>query len=685
MAEIGALSIALDHKWIKGKQGDPEMKALGLLAIVSSEDGTRTPFLIGYIPTDDASDEETLKLVTETFDEFDLLEPFKRLQIPICTDAALRFAVNKIFDHYELDPLKSICSCHNLTNLGKNCLKNLPKYLDDANSLLAQAKQNTNIAGKEFENHFKEVDVNALDRDYLGELLYENWWEKTEIERQNSNLQYQKIPSEFSIRFRNAFERTKGLVSRLPELERIKSNIHHPLHHLTFELDIDKQNKDFLFAVYKMEKHLIQLIEYYESNSTFQSTDSINSLIYGFEFCLNLDRKKDNQYDIAIKMCLLDELTAQLCSHKAIHKDGVWKWTKSGVPTRIGRLDKIGLFAFPGDQKLMLNRLMKMLREAKKSFKSLRGKFQVCISYHFLLFKTCCNICTNMLQHSHQHVATFFIHIITNPYWFFQLLETEISRLCSTWRDQVISTIKEKDRLLNPELYAEVQSSVSAGRNPNLFDDDCYDDNDQLDSNTSSESMSDDDFLFPLNEVSNHSAPLFDSSHDNSNVNIPEAQNSNISSAAKREKEIDDELEKYRNFNKDDFEKLCTENGLSRRNSKKFEPVGSIVWEFWRQNKNKYPIIYECIKCVIQAPTSSSAIEREFSKISAFVTHQKNSFKSKNLLHLIQISEMDNFLRIASDCFRQNNVDFSFKILNEDEISLQTSPLIADDSLLCFD
>ena len=91
------------------------------------------------------------------------------------------------------------------------------------------------------------------------------------------------------------------------------------------------------------------------------------------------------------------------------------------------------------------------------------------------------------------------------------------------------------------------------------------------------------------------------------------------------------------------------------------------------------------IKCVIQAPTSSSAIEREFSKISAFVTHQKNSFKSKNLLHLIQISEMDNFLRIASDCFRQNNVDFSFKILNEDEISLHTSPLVVDDSLLCFD
>ena len=193
MAKLGCLTIALDHKWIKGKQGDPEMKALGLLAIISSEDGTRTPFLIGYIPTDDASDQETLDLVTKTFEEFDLLEPFKQLQVPICTDAQLRHAVNKLFDFYDLDPLKAICSCHNLTNLGKNCLKNLPKYLDDAQSLLRQFKLNTNIAGNEFENHFKDIQVNQLDRDHLGELLYPNWSTMKEDERDNANLKYEKI------------------------------------------------------------------------------------------------------------------------------------------------------------------------------------------------------------------------------------------------------------------------------------------------------------------------------------------------------------------------------------------------------------------------------------------------------------------------------------------------------------
>ena len=86
------------------------MKALGLLAVVSSEDGSRTPFLIGYVATDDASDIETFKLVTETFEEYDLLEPFKKLQVPICTDAQLRSAVT-ISKHLKV-PIKQLGSIY---------------------------------------------------------------------------------------------------------------------------------------------------------------------------------------------------------------------------------------------------------------------------------------------------------------------------------------------------------------------------------------------------------------------------------------------------------------------------------------------------------------------------------------------------------------------------------------------
>ena len=182
----------------------------------------------------------------------------------------------------------------------------------------------------------------------------------------------------------------------------------------------------------------------------------------------------------------------------------------------------------------------------------------------------------------------------------------------------------------------------------------------------------------------NNSEPLFNSSHDISNSTVPanrslEQTNSNTTNRAM---EVEAEIEKYQNFDREAFTRLCDDFGLKRANSKQFEPVGGIVWEFWRRNKNKYPIIYEAIKCIIQAPTSSSAIEREFSKVSAFVTHQKNAFKSKNLLALIQISEMDDFLRISSDCFRQNNTTFRFKNLNDDDMRNQSSNLISDDFLL---
>ena len=55
LAKLGAISIVIDHKWILGRQGDPEKKALGIVAVVSSDDGTRYPITLGYLPTDDAS------------------------------------------------------------------------------------------------------------------------------------------------------------------------------------------------------------------------------------------------------------------------------------------------------------------------------------------------------------------------------------------------------------------------------------------------------------------------------------------------------------------------------------------------------------------------------------------------------------------------------------------------------
>ena len=315
--------------------------------------------MLGYTPTETADDDTTILLVKETFEEYGLTDAFKNLQLPICTDGQLRHAVTRLFKDENLDPLKSICTCHNLGNLGKNCLDHLPHYLDDCNALLRQNTINTRIASNDLANHFNGLEVHDLDTDHVGEIMFEDWSSMSTDQRQNAKLKYQKIPGEFAIRFRNSYERSKGLLSRFQELERIKSDFSHPVHNLADNMDVGSDQRQLLQAIYNMQKHIVHLINYYESDSTFQSTDTLNSMIFGFEYCLDLDKNRDNKYDIAIKLSLLDELTAQLTSHKAVFdkKKREWEWKKNSIPTRIGRLDLVGAFAFAGDQQLLLNRL----------------------------------------------------------------------------------------------------------------------------------------------------------------------------------------------------------------------------------------------------------------------------------------------------------------------------------------
>ena len=393
MAKAGCLTIAVDHKFIKGRQGDPEKKALGLSAIISCENGTRESFLIGYIPTDDGSDPETVKLIEDTFRDLDLLDSFESLDIPITSDAGMRTAIEKLYVKHLIPSLNAICTAHNLTNLSKNLLIHLKEYLENADEYIQQHQVNIEIAGKKLENHFKELEVAAVDREHVGELTYPNWNSMSEEEKNNSKLKYLPIPKEFKVRFRNAFERTQGLYSRIQELERIKSNASHPLHDLVDDLDVGPSQNQFLKALYETQKHLIRLVDYYERNDTFQSTDSLNSLLFGFDFCLDMEKNKNNKYEIAIRLAFLDALSEQMTSHRAAKRNGNWIWLKTSKPTRMRRFDKIGAFAFPSMQRLQLNRLMKKLRLAGKQFKSLKKKFQV----NSRLFKKYCKI----LQHFH--------------------------------------------------------------------------------------------------------------------------------------------------------------------------------------------------------------------------------------------------------------------------------------------
>merc|ERR1712035_66359 len=106
----------------------------------------------------------------------------------------------------------------------------------------------------------------------------------TEDERSSQTLKYLKIPTEFTIRFRNAQERTVGLLSKWNELQRIKSNIYHPLHNAVENFDDGEDHFQFLKAMNGMQSLLIKLVNYYECDNNFQSSETINSLIHGFQY-----------------------------------------------------------------------------------------------------------------------------------------------------------------------------------------------------------------------------------------------------------------------------------------------------------------------------------------------------------------------------------------------------------------
>ena len=381
LAKLGCLTIQLDHKHIKNHQGDTEDKALGLIAMIATEEGQRHAFTLGYLATNDSCDIETARLVKECLQEYDIFESFKRMEIPFATDCGLRTAMDRFHRENNITDQHSICTCHNFGNLQKRCLSGLATYLDDGKELLDQLKINIGVA-KSLDNYFKSLQINQLDREVLGELCHQNWSKMDENQRATARLKYLPIPTEHSVRFRNAFERTAGLLSRWYELERIQSNISHPMHNLVSDLDLSQRNFNFLKAIHNMRAHLIHLVNYFESDDNFQTTDTVNSLIFGFQFALNISQS--DEVELGVKMALLDALTEQLSSYKAIQNaQGCWIWDKTNVPTRIRRLDKIGAFAFAGEQKLILTRLIKSLKEAKKYSRLYKPKFQVCFSLKF--------------------------------------------------------------------------------------------------------------------------------------------------------------------------------------------------------------------------------------------------------------------------------------------------------------
>ena len=192
-------------------------------------------------------------------------------------------------------------------------------------------------------------------------------------------------------------------------------------------------------------------------------------------------------------------------------------------------------------------------------------------------------------------------------------MESEIKQLVTHWRPNVISYIKQKDKLMNPDKYEDsVPTQQSSSINRNLFDD-FSDNEDQEDSSASGSDSSDKSPIYRPNKNRQQSVSFGppDSSFEVSleqQIQVPKLSNAQI-----RDNMINDEINRYANFSKTEFSNFCSKRGLTRADPLKFEPVGAIAWEYWRLKKDEFPIIYDAIKTILQAQTSTSAVERLFS------------------------------------------------------------------------
>ena len=335
---------------------------------------------MAYLPTNDATWQETNRLVEKTLKDYDLFDMFLKLQIPFVADAALRGAVERLFTSNDRISLRSICTDHNFTNLGKRAIQKIHVYLG-SDTLLKELDSTLQEAERAFSAFFKNKEVEFEDRELIGQLQIQNWQNLTIEQKAEAKLHYEKIPKLKAIRFRNPQERTQALLTWMPLLRRIQGDTDHELHSFVEKLPIAEKNHKFLEAVHKLRTHLLQQIDYYEGNDTFQSTDSLNSMLFCFKFALDFDRSTTCQYEVAAKMSLFDCLCEQLFSHTAEKTDSGYIWEKNSVPARIGRLDKIGMFAFRSRQNLKLNRLSKMLKTAGKKNRQFKAKFDVSNSF----------------------------------------------------------------------------------------------------------------------------------------------------------------------------------------------------------------------------------------------------------------------------------------------------------------
>lgn len=74
-----------------------------------------------------------------------------------------------------------------------------------------------------------------------------------------------------------------------------------------------------------------------------------------------------------------------------------------------------------------------------------------------------------------------------------------------------------------------------------------------------------------------------------------------------------------------------------------FCPYGKLIQSFWCAHYSEFPILSELASKILNIPTSSSIIERTFSKISRYCTKERNRLKSATLAVFVQMDQVEEF------------------------------------------
>lgn len=100
---------------------------------------------------------------------------------------------------------------------------------------------------------------------------------------------------------------------------------------------------------------------------------------------------------------------------------------------------------------------------------------------------------------------------------------------------------------------------------------------------------------------------------------------------------VSTDLEAFQSILPDTFSIMDALNSFEKEKS---EPMGSNLFEYWENNKNKFPQLYQLAKIVHAFPPAQASCERTFSTL-AFIFNKYRSQLSEKILEDILIVKLN--------------------------------------------